>query len=116
MKGYYQQEEATQQAFLDKERQWLRSGDLGFIDPEGYVHISDRKKDLIIVKGLNVYPKEVEPERVSLVAGAVRGIVTVVVGGVVARHRARMNGRSVAAVRRRFVVGRVRCAPHPGAC
>src|SRR6202035_903856 len=40
----------------------------------------------------------------------------VIVGGVVARHRARMNGRSVAAVRRRFVVGRVRCAPHPGVC
>jgi long-chain acyl-CoA synthetase len=33
---------------------------LGYIDPEGYIHISDRKKDLIIVKGLNVYPKEVE--------------------------------------------------------
>jgi len=60
MKGYYHQDEATQQAFLDNERQWLRSGDLGYIDPEGYVHISDRKKDLIIVKGLNVYPKEVE--------------------------------------------------------
>jgi long-chain acyl-CoA synthetase len=60
MKGYYRQEEATREAFLDPERRWLRSGDLGYIDPEGYVHISDRKKDLIIVKGLNVYPKEVE--------------------------------------------------------
>ena len=60
MKGYFHQETATQEAFLDKEHQWLRSGDLGFIDPEDYVHISDRKKDLIIVKGLNVYPKEVE--------------------------------------------------------
>ncbi len=60
MKGYYHQEEATREAFVDPERQWLRTGDLGFIDPEGYVHISDRKKDLIIVKGLNVYPKEVE--------------------------------------------------------
>ncbi len=60
MKGYYHQEEATQEAFLDPQRQWLRSGDVGFIDSDGYVHISDRKKDLIIVKGLNVYPKEVE--------------------------------------------------------
>jgi long-chain acyl-CoA synthetase len=60
MKGYFHQEEATQETFLDKERQWLRSGDLGFIDPQDYIHISDRKKDLIIVKGLNVYPKEVE--------------------------------------------------------
>jgi long-chain acyl-CoA synthetase len=60
MKGYYRQEEATREAFVDPERQWLRSGDMGFIDSEGYVHIVDRKKDLIIVKGLNVYPKEVE--------------------------------------------------------
>jgi long-chain acyl-CoA synthetase len=60
MKGYYHQDEATREAFLDKDHQWLRSGDLGYVDPEEYVHISDRKKDLIIVKGLNVYPKEVE--------------------------------------------------------
>jgi long-chain acyl-CoA synthetase len=60
MKGYYHQDEATREAFLGKDQQWLRSGDLGFIDREGYVRISDRKKDLIIVKGLNVYPKEVE--------------------------------------------------------
>lgn len=60
MKGYYRQEEATRSAFLDDAHHWLRSGDLGHIDPEGYVFISDRKKDLIIVKGLNVYPKEVE--------------------------------------------------------
>ncbi len=60
MTGYYRQEEATLQAFLDPKKQWLRTGDLGRIDPEGFVHISDRKKDLIIVKGLNVYPKEIE--------------------------------------------------------
>jgi long-chain acyl-CoA synthetase len=60
MKGYYRQEEATREAFVDSERQWLRTGDVGYIDADGYVHISDRKKDLIIVKGLNVYPKEVE--------------------------------------------------------
>src|SRR5205085_2467416 len=60
MKGYYHQPEATRDAFLDDAHQWLRSGDLGYVDAEGYVYISDRKKDLIIVKGLNVYPKEVE--------------------------------------------------------
>ena len=54
MKGYYHQDQATREAFLDDARQWLRTGDLGYIDPEGYVFISDRKKDLIIVKGLNV--------------------------------------------------------------
>ena len=60
MKGYYHQDEATREAFLDDKHQWLQTGDLGHIDAEGYVFISDRKKDLIIVKGLNVYPKEVE--------------------------------------------------------
>jgi long-chain acyl-CoA synthetase len=60
MKGYYKQEDATREAFLDEAHEWLRTGDLGYIDEEGYVFISDRKKDLIIVKGLNVYPKEVE--------------------------------------------------------
>ncbi len=60
MKGYFNQVAATHEAFLDKELSWLRSGDLGFVDAKGYVHISDRKKDLIIVKGLNVYPKEIE--------------------------------------------------------
>jgi long-chain acyl-CoA synthetase len=60
MKGYYHQAEATREAFLDDAHQWLRTGDLGHVDAEGYVFISDRKKDLIIVKGLNVYPKEVE--------------------------------------------------------
>ena len=39
---------------------WLKSGDMGRIDNEGYVSIVDRKKDLIIIKGLNVYPQEVE--------------------------------------------------------
>ena len=60
MKGYYHQDEATREAFLDDAHQWLRTGDLGHADDKGYVFISDRKKDLIIVKGLNVYPKEVE--------------------------------------------------------
>ncbi len=60
MKGYYHQEQATREAFLDEARHWLKTGDMAHRDPQGYVYISDRKKDLIIVKGLNVYPKEVE--------------------------------------------------------
>jgi len=60
MKGYYHQDEATREAFLDDAHQWLRTGDVGYLDSSGYLYISDRKKDLIIVKGLNVYPKEVE--------------------------------------------------------
>lgn len=60
MKGYYHQPEATRQAFLDEGLEWLKTGDVGHVDSEGYLFISDRKKDLIIVKGLNVYPKEIE--------------------------------------------------------
>jgi long-chain acyl-CoA synthetase len=60
MKGYFHQDEATRQSFLDDKHEWLKTGDVGFLDADGYLHISDRKKDLIIVKGLNVYPKEVE--------------------------------------------------------
>lgn len=60
MKGYYRQDQATRESFLDDALTWLRSGDLGYRDAKGYIHISDRKKDLIIVKGLNVYPKEIE--------------------------------------------------------
>ncbi|HVO33429.1 MAG TPA: AMP-binding protein, partial [Elusimicrobiota bacterium] len=60
MLGYYHHDEATQAVFLDEPKRWLRTGDLGFMDSQGYLHISDRKKDLIIVKGMNVYPKEVE--------------------------------------------------------
>jgi long-chain acyl-CoA synthetase len=77
MKGYFHQEEATREAFLDPQHTWLRSGDLGFIDPQDYVHISDRKKDLIIVKGLNVYPKEVEDillEHPAVAEAAVVGV------------------------------------------
>jgi long-chain acyl-CoA synthetase len=58
MKGYYNNPAETK-LVLTKEG-WLKSGDLGKFDEEGYLAIVDRKKDLIIVKGLNVYPQEVE--------------------------------------------------------
>jgi long-chain acyl-CoA synthetase len=51
-------QEATTAAFWDGE--WLRSGDIGVIDKDGYVFIVDRLKDLIITGGENVYPREVE--------------------------------------------------------
>lgn len=57
MAGYYQNTEATARAFTGD---YLRTGDLALIDTEGYVTIIDRKKDLILVGGYNVYPKEVE--------------------------------------------------------
>lgn len=57
MKGYYQRPDLTANAVVDG---WLRTGDLGRVDQQGYLHISDRKKDLIITGGSNVYPNDVE--------------------------------------------------------
>ncbi len=57
MKGYWQREEATAEAIPDG---WFRSGDLATRDEDGYYTIVDRKKELIIRGGYNVYPREVE--------------------------------------------------------
>ena len=57
MKGYFNNEKATNDVLKDG---WLLTGDLGYIDGEGFLHIVGRKKDLIISKGLNIYPREVE--------------------------------------------------------
>lgn len=57
MRGYYKQPEATAQTIVDG---WLHSGDMGHIDAQGYLHITDRKRDVIITGGFNVYPIEVE--------------------------------------------------------
>jgi long-chain acyl-CoA synthetase len=58
MKGYWHQPEATAEV-LDAEG-WFKSGDIAVIDPDGFVRIVDRKKDMIIVSGFNVYPNEIE--------------------------------------------------------
>ncbi|MBT2571875.1 fatty acid--CoA ligase family protein [Planococcus sp. ISL-110] len=57
MKGYYKMPEETASAIRDG---WLYTGDLARVDEEGYFYIVDRKKDMIIVGGYNVYPREVE--------------------------------------------------------
>jgi acyl-CoA synthetase (AMP-forming)/AMP-acid ligase II len=57
MKGYYKQSDKTAETIIDG---WLHTGDVGNIDAEGYLHITDRKKDMIISGGFNVYPSEVE--------------------------------------------------------
>jgi len=58
MKGYWQQPEATAQC-LDAQG-WFKTGDIAVIDPDGFTRIVDRKKDMIIVSGFNVYPNEIE--------------------------------------------------------
>ncbi|AOE64339.1 long-chain-fatty-acid--CoA ligase FadD2 [Pseudomonas corrugata] len=58
MKGYWNKPEATTEV-LDSEG-WFKSGDIAVIDPDGFVRIVDRKKDMIIVSGFNVYPNEIE--------------------------------------------------------
>ena len=57
MRGYYDDPHATEATFT---RGWFRTGDLGYVDDDGFVFIVDRKKDLIIRGGYNVYPREVE--------------------------------------------------------
>jgi malonyl-CoA/methylmalonyl-CoA synthetase len=56
--GYWRREEATRDAFTDDG--WFRSGDIGASDPDGYLRIVGRAKELIISGGYNVYPREVE--------------------------------------------------------
>jgi long-chain acyl-CoA synthetase len=57
MKGYYNKPEATSETIVDG---WLNTGDMAYIDEQGYIKIVDRKKDMILVSGFNVYPNEIE--------------------------------------------------------
>jgi long-chain acyl-CoA synthetase len=58
MKGYWGKEDATREV-LDEDG-WFRSGDMAYVDDDGYFFIVDRKKDMIIRGGYNVYPREIE--------------------------------------------------------
>jgi long-chain acyl-CoA synthetase len=74
MKGYWRRARATEEAIRGG---WLRTGDLGRRDSEGYFYVVDRKKDLIIRGGYNVYPREVEEvlyEHPDVVEAAVVGV------------------------------------------
>lgn len=75
MKGYLDDPVATAEA-IDAEG-WLHTGDIGVLDPEGYLRITDRKKDIFITGGFNCYPAEIEKrlcEHPAVEAVAVVGI------------------------------------------
>src|SRR5690606_250483 len=55
--GYYENEKANQLAFHNG---WLKTGDMGYVDEDGFLYVVDRRKDLIISGGENIYPSEIE--------------------------------------------------------
>ena len=57
MLGYWNKQEETARAIRNE---WLLTGDVGYRDADGYYYITDRKKDMLIVNGINVYPREIE--------------------------------------------------------
>ena len=80
MKGYWRKPEATAEAITDG---WFRTGDLARVDEDGYFYIVDRKKDMIIRGGYNVYPREIEEllyEHPAVAEAAVVGIPHDVLG------------------------------------
>lgn len=62
MPGYLNRDDANEDAcYIDQSGvQWLRSGDIGYLDEEGYLYIVDRKKDMILSGGQNIYPQDIE--------------------------------------------------------
>jgi len=63
MRGYWNRQDETDKVMIDG--RVLRTGDVGYMDEGGYVYIEDRKKDMILVSGFNVYPNEVESVAVT---------------------------------------------------
>ena len=57
MPGYYKRPDLTARAIIDG---WLHSGDLGYVDEDGFLYLVDREKDMIISGGVNVYPRDIE--------------------------------------------------------
>ena len=100
MKGYFNRPEANAEAFRDG---WFHTGDLGRMDAEGYLYIVDRKKDMVVSGGYNVYSKEVEQvlgQHPDIADAAVVGVPDALYGEAVAafvqpRPGVRLSAESV---------------------
>jgi long-chain acyl-CoA synthetase len=97
--GYLHAEQESASAFVDG---WLHTGDIAQLDPDGYIRIVDRKKDMVLVSGFNVYPNEIEDvlaAHADIVEAAVVGVPDAATGEavrafVVSRNKA-LTGRDV---------------------
>ena len=115
MKGYWNRPEATAEA-IDADG-WFKTGDLGRVDEDGYFYIVDRKKDLIIRGGYNVYPREIEEvlyEHPDVVEAAVIGVPHPELGEEVAAAVALKPGATTTAAELRdFVKDQVAAYKYP---
>ena len=115
MKGYWNKPEATTEA-IDTDG-WFRTGDIGRMDEDGYYYIVDRKKDLIIRGGYNVYPREIEEvlyEHPGVAEAAVIGMPHAELGEQVGAAVVRKPGMSVTADElRAFVKAQVAAYKYP---
>jgi long-chain acyl-CoA synthetase len=115
MKGYWNKPEATAEAISADG--WFRTGDIGRMDADGYYAIVDRKKDLIIRGGYNVYPREIEEvcyEHPAVAEAAVIGIAHDQLGEEVGAAIALKPGAQVSAEElRTFVKGQVAAYKYP---
>jgi long-chain acyl-CoA synthetase len=114
MKGYWGRPDATAETVRDG---WLHTGDVGYVDQDGYFFIVDRKKDMIIRGGYNVYPREVEEvlyEHPAVREAAVVGIPDPEHGEEVAAAVALKDGEQAGADElREFVKGQVAAYKYP---
>ena len=115
MKGYWQRPDATEEA-IDADG-WFHSGDMGTIDEDGYYFIVDRKKDMIIRGGFNVYPREIEEvlyEHPAVREAAVLGTPDDEYGEEIAAAVALKDGAEVSADElREFVKSQVAAYKYP---
>jgi long-chain acyl-CoA synthetase len=95
-KGYFKNEEATARAFRGG---WFHTGDVGYRDAEGFYHIIDRKSDMIIRGGENIYPREIDEllyKHPSVAEAAVVGVPDELYGEDVAAFVVPREGRALA--------------------